>query len=127
MNPAMALPAWAVVATSVLVLIGAGLTFIGTLGLLRFRTFYQRVHAPTLGSTLGTGFVLFASMLCFSVLGSRVVMHEILIAIFMTVTTPVTLVLLVRSALSRDIQEGRIDIELIDGGKDTPAREQAGG
>jgi multisubunit Na+/H+ antiporter MnhG subunit len=29
----------------------------------------------------------------------------------MTVTTPVTLMLLVRAALSRDIQEGRVELE----------------
>jgi multicomponent K+:H+ antiporter subunit G len=37
-------------------------------------------------------------------LQSRPVVHEILIAIFMTVTTPITLMLLVGAALSRDGQ-----------------------
>jgi multicomponent K+:H+ antiporter subunit G len=34
------------------------------------------------------------------------VLHEILIAVFTTVTTPVTFVLLVRAALHRDLAEG---------------------
>jgi multicomponent K+:H+ antiporter subunit G len=92
------------------VLVGAGLTLVGALGLLRLDSFYQRVHAPTLGTTLGAGFILIASMLFFSVVQSRPVVHEVLIAIFVTVTTPVTLMLLVRAALSRDIQEGTFDI-----------------
>jgi len=47
-----------------------------------------------------------ASIVCFSVLQIRPVLHEILIAIFITITTPVTLMLLVRAALHRDWHEG---------------------
>jgi multicomponent K+:H+ antiporter subunit G len=99
------LPNWLAVLTSVLVLLGAALTFVGTLGLLRFKSFYARVHAPTLGTTLGIGCVLIASILYFSVLQSRPVFHEILIAVFVTITTPVTLMLLVSAALHRDRDE----------------------
>lgn len=97
---------WAAILTSVLVLLGAGLTLIGTIGLLRFNSFYARVHAPTLGTTLGIGCILLASILYYSVLQSRPVFHEILIAIFVTITTPVTLMLLVNAALYRDWNEG---------------------
>jgi len=100
------LPAWAALATAFCVLIGALLTFIGSLGLIRLQVFYERVHAPTLGTTLGTGFVLFASMIFFSALQGRLAIHEILIAVFLTVTTPVTLMLLVQAALLRDRSEG---------------------
>jgi multicomponent K+:H+ antiporter subunit G len=110
MNVAIALPPWVMLLTAALVLVGAGLTLVGALGLLRLDSFYQRVHAPTLGTTLGAGFILIASMLFFSVAQSRPVVHEVLIAIFVTVTTPLTLMLLVRAALSRDIQEGTFDI-----------------
>src|SRR3546814_16416518 len=64
-------------------------------------SFYQRIHAPTLGSTLGTGGILIGSMIFFTVLGARPVLHEILIAVFVTVTTPVTFILLVRATLHR--------------------------
>jgi multicomponent K+:H+ antiporter subunit G len=96
------LPAWAALLTALFVLGGAGLTLIGSLGLLRLDNFYRRVHAPTLGTTLGTGGILIGSMICFSVLETRLVLHEILIAVFVTVTTPVTLILLVRATLNRD-------------------------
>jgi multicomponent K+:H+ antiporter subunit G len=89
------------------ILAGALLAFGGSLGLLRLKTFYERVHPPTMGTTLGTGLILIGSMLYFSALGSRPVLHEILIGVFMTLTTPVTYTLLVRAALHRDQAEGR--------------------
>lgn len=106
MMQAPELPFWAALLTALLLLAGAMLTLIGAAGLLRLKSFYQRVHAPTLGATLGAGFILIASMLCFSVLESRAVLHEALIALFLTVTTPVTLMLLARAALYRDRVEG---------------------
>lgn len=92
---------WALL-VSALILTGAALTFIGSLGLLRVENFFQRLHTPTLGTTLGTGFILIASMIYFSVTGSRPVLHEILLAAFLTLTAPVTFVLLVRAARYRD-------------------------
>ena len=87
---------------AVLVLAGALLAFIGSLGLLRMKTFFERVHPPTMGTTLGTAFVLAGSMLYFTALESRLVLHEILIGVFMMLSTPVTYVLLGRAALRRD-------------------------
>jgi multicomponent K+:H+ antiporter subunit G len=110
MTHAADLPAWAALSTALLLLLGAGLTLTGSLGLLRLKSFYERVHAPTLGTTLGIGSVLLASMLFFSVLQTRLVVHEVLIAAFMVVTTPVTLMLLARAALYRDRREGRADV-----------------
>jgi multicomponent K+:H+ antiporter subunit G len=102
MKAAIGLSDWVAILTSLLLLLGSALTLIGTIGLLRLKTFYARVHAPTLGTTLGGGCILLASILYFSTLQSRPVVHEILLAIFMTVTTPITLMLLVGAALSRD-------------------------
>jgi multicomponent K+:H+ antiporter subunit G len=92
---------------SALVLLGSSVTLIGTLGLLRLKRFYERVHAPTLGSTLGMASILLASIIYFSVSQTRPVVHEILIGIFMTVTTPVTMLLLVQATFYRDRLEGR--------------------
>ena len=85
-----------------LVLLGAAAAFIGSLGLLRLPSFFERVHAPTMGTTLGTAFILLGSMVQFGVLESRFVMHEILIGAFMTFSTPVTYLLLGRAALQRE-------------------------
>jgi multicomponent K+:H+ antiporter subunit G len=99
------LPAWAALLTSFLVLFGAGLTLMGAIGLVRLKTFYERMHAPTLGATGGVAGILLGSIVFFSALQSRPVLHEVLIAIFVTVTTPVTLTLLARAALYRDRSE----------------------
>lgn len=96
------LPDWVALSAALLVLLGASLALIGSFGLLRLRTFYERVHAPTMGTTLGVGLVLVASILLFSARESRPVLHEVLIGVFMIVTTPVTFMLLVRAAVHRD-------------------------
>ncbi|MDN5850771.1 MAG: monovalent cation/H(+) antiporter subunit G [Nitrococcus sp.] len=100
------LPDWAAILVSVCLVTGAGITLAGTIGLVRFPTFYQRIHAPTLGTSFGAGFTLLGSILFFSLTQARPVLHEVLILIFVTITTPITLMLLARSALYRDRAEG---------------------
>lgn len=100
------LPVWAQLLAAFFILVGAVITLIGAVGLLTLRDFYDRIHAPTLGSTWGTGGILLASIIIFSVLQSRPVLHEVLIAVFVTVTMPVVLMLLGRAALYRDRTEG---------------------
>lgn len=104
------LPPWAAYTVAILVLGGAAMALIGSIGLLRFGTFYDRLHPPTLGTSSGTVLVCAASIVCFSVLGSRLSVHEILIALFVTLTTPVTFMLLARAALYRDRIEGKQDV-----------------
>lgn len=108
MTPVWDLPAWAAWMVALLLLLGSGVTLTGSLGLLRLDSFYKRAHAPTLGTSLGTALISFASILCFSMLETRLLFHEVLILAFVTLTTPVTLMLLVRAALFRDIAEGNI-------------------
>ena len=115
------LPAWAALPVGLLLLAGAGLTFTGSLGLLRLGNFYQRVHAPTLGTTLGIGCILAAWTLFFSVLEERLVLHGILIAVLTVVATPVTLMLLARAALYRDRREGSREVPR------PPTRDHGGG
>jgi len=104
------LPLWATIIVGLLLLSGSAITLIGTIGLVRLKTFYDRVHAPTLGTTLGAALILIASMTCFSVLQTRPVIHEILIGLFVTLTTPVTLILLARAAIYRDRSEGAVRV-----------------
>ena len=65
------LPDWAAWPVALLLLLGSSITLIGSVGLLRLQGFYRRVHAPTLGTTAGMAAILLASMLYFTVLGSR--------------------------------------------------------
>lgn len=105
-TPVADLPLWVVLVVSALLLLGSGLTLLGAIGFLRLPSFYERIHAPTLGTSWGVGAIMLASILYFSIVGSRAVLHEILIGIFVTLTTPVTLILLARAALHRDRTEG---------------------
>jgi multicomponent K+:H+ antiporter subunit G len=102
MNDFGALSPVIAVLVGLLAILGATLALIGSLGLLRLPTFYERVHPPTMGTTAGVVLTLAASMLLFSTLESRLVIHEIAIAVFTIVTTPVTYLMLVRAAARRD-------------------------
>jgi multicomponent K+:H+ antiporter subunit G len=93
--------------TGILVVMGASLALAGSIGLLTLKSFYERVHPPTMGATLGMAFVLAACVVHFSGAEGRLVLHHLLIGVFMTVTTPVTYMMLVRAALQRDMAEGR--------------------
>jgi multicomponent K+:H+ antiporter subunit G len=105
MNAAGEISALSATLTVTLLIGGAAITLIGSLGLLRLRSFYERVHAPTLGTTLGTTSIAFASMIYFSALGARPVLHEMLIIAFITVTTPISLMVVVRAAVFRNQSE----------------------
>lgn len=118
--PVADLPLWVVIAVSTFLLLGSGLTLLGAIGLLRLPTFYQRIHAPTLGTSWGTGAIMLASILYFSIVGSRAVLHEILIGVFVTLTTPVTLILLARAALHRDRTEGNTSVPSANPPQDQP-------
>lgn len=95
------LPAWVLVPAAVLLVVGGLCTLIGSLGLVRLRTFQARMHGPSMGGTLGLGCVLLASMLLSSAARGGVVMHEILITLFVVSTAPITAMLLMRAAVRR--------------------------
>lgn len=90
----------------VLVVLGALFALAGSLGLLTLKSFYERVHPPTMGATLGTALILVSCAVHFSQVYQHLVLHHLLIGAFMLVTTPVTYMLLVRAALHRDAAEG---------------------
>jgi multicomponent K+:H+ antiporter subunit G len=95
------LPAWAALPAGVLLIVGGLLVVIGSLGLLRMPDFYARMHPPTMGTTLGTGCVLIASMLVSSAVAGRPVIHEVLITLFLVMTTPVSAMTLMTAAMAR--------------------------
>jgi multicomponent K+:H+ antiporter subunit G len=103
------LPDWAAVLVSLLLILGASIILIGALGLLRLRTFYQRIHGPAITITLGAGSLLIASMLYFTVAQSRPVVHEIIITVFVLLTAPVVSMMIMRAAVYRDLRARRGD------------------
>ena len=122
-----AVPLWAAIPVSLLLLLAGFLGLVGTFGLVRLSNFYQRLHGPALLNTLGAGSVLIASMLYFSVLQTRPVVHELLITIFVLLTAPVTTMLVIKAALFRDRRTFRNDVPedpSLAGGRVTGRREE---
>lgn len=109
MNNIQDVPAWAALPISVLLIVGGSIIFIGALGLMRLPNFYQRIHGPAITITLGAGCTLLASMLYFSVLQSRPVIHEVVISAFILLTAPVVSMLIMRAAVYRDLRAGKQD------------------
>jgi len=102
------LPVWATLPAAILLIAGGLLTVIGSLGLLRLKHFYARIHGPSMGNSLGTGCVLVASFLIASALAHRPILHEILITVFIVTTSPMTSMLLMRAAVHRSTARGSL-------------------
>ena len=88
---------WQLLIAAMLV-VGGFFTLMGAIGLLRLRDFYMRLHALTKATTLGVGGVLLASMAAHFAQGAWLP-HELLIALFLFVTAPVSANLLAKAAL----------------------------
>jgi len=101
MNQTLELPFWLELVTAVLLLLGSLFALIGAVGLLRLKDYFQRMHPPALASTLGTWCVSLASIIYFSWLKQSPVLHAWLIPILLSITVPVTTLLLARAALFR--------------------------
>lgn len=104
MSGADTLSWWVAVPLAGLLVLGGLVTVIGAFGLARLETFYQRIHGPAITVTLGAGSILLASMLYFSVLQSRLVLHELLITVFVLLTAPVVSMLIMRAGLYRELR-----------------------
>jgi multicomponent K+:H+ antiporter subunit G len=102
-------PFWAALPASILLIAAGLLTVIGSFGLLRLPDFFARMHPPSMGTTLGAGCVLIASMLVASALAARPIIHELLITLFVVMTAPITAMLLVRAAVYRSDRRNRSD------------------
>ena len=102
-------PSWALAGAALLLALGASIILVGALGLLRLRTFYQRIHGPAITITLGAGCILLASMLYFTVDQARLVIHEVIISIFLLMTAPVVSMLIMRAAVYRDLRARKVD------------------
>ena len=63
MSHSVELPVWAALLVAAFLILGAGLTLLGSFGLVRLRSFYDRIHAPTLGVSCGTAGIVIASMI----------------------------------------------------------------
>jgi multicomponent K+:H+ antiporter subunit G len=90
-------------ATAFCLVAGAFFALVGAIGLVRLPDTLMRFHAPTKATTLGVGGVLAASLLYFAGSG-RLVVHELLVALFLFLTAPVSALMLARAALQRRVR-----------------------
>lgn len=92
------LPLWLQWIVAALLVTGGLFALVGAIGMLRFRDFYMRLHAPTKATTLGVGGVLLAS-LAVSWWRGEFGASELLITLFLFVTAPVSANLLAKAAM----------------------------
>ena len=85
-------------ATAFCLIAGGFFALVGAIGLVRLPDCFMRFHAPTKSTTLGVGGVLAASLLYFAGTG-RLVVHEVLVALFLFLTAPVSALMLARAAI----------------------------
>ena len=87
-------------------LVGGGVfALIGAIGLARLGDFYRRTHGPTKATTLGVGGTLLASCIFFTSVNGHFSSRELLVALFLFITAPVSAHLLVKAALAERPQD----------------------
>lgn len=90
---------------SLLIVIGAIFTLVGSIGLVKLPDFYMRLHAPTKATTLGVGAILMASAVFFSLTDEGLSLHELLITLFLFITAPVSAHLMAKAALHIQVKQ----------------------
>jgi len=80
-------------------LVGASFALIGSVGLARLPDFYMRLHGPTKATTLGVGGMIVGSILFFSTSEAGLSLHELLVALFLFITAPVSAHIVAKAAL----------------------------
>ncbi|AQS50448.1 cation:proton antiporter [Paenalcaligenes hominis] len=98
-------PLWLTILISLLIALSGIITLVGTLGLVRLRHFYSRMHAPTLGNTLGVFCLLIACALVASFGAKKLLVYPLIITVLLVVTSPVTAILLMRAAIKRETKQ----------------------
>lgn len=112
---------------SFFLIVGGIFALIGSIGLARLPDLFMRLHGPTKATTLGVGGILIASMLHFSSRENGLSLHELLVAVFLLITAPVSAHLVARSMLHlRGGSVGVLD-EAADGQQDCNAPERKAG
>lgn len=78
---------------------GALFVLLGSVTLLKLPDFYTRLHGPTKATTLGLGSLVLASLLYFNFQLEQLSLQQLLLALFLFISAPVTAHLLIKVAL----------------------------
>lgn len=87
-----------------LLAIGSFFTLVGSYGLAKLSEFFKRLHGPTKATTLGVGCIMLASIAWHAVLGDGLGLRELLIAVFLFITAPISAHVMARAALASATQ-----------------------
>jgi multicomponent K+:H+ antiporter subunit G len=116
------------IAVALLLVASGVVALVASVGLLRLPDFFSRMHAPALTSTLASWTVALASIVHFGARGGGLALQVWVVVIVLSITAPVTTLVLARAALFRRRQAGdRLPPPLLDGAvsRDGPAAAQA--
>lgn len=94
------------IVVAALLLASGGLVLTAAIGLWRLPDFFLRLHAPALASTLAAWLVTLASIVHFSVREPGLSLHAWLVIVLLSITAPMTTLVLARAALFRRRQAG---------------------
>ena len=119
-------PYWVELLVSLLLVASGVMALTGAVGLTRLKSFFQRMHPPALGATMATWCACGASLLYFSVLQDGPVIHAWLIVILLSITVPITTLLLARAALFRKRAAGEDVPPPLSQAPDGPRLDEAG-
>ena len=97
---------WPDIVVGLLLLASGAVVLAAGIGLWRLPDFFARMHAPALASTLAAWIVVLASVLHFSLREGGLALHAWLIIIVLSITAPVTTMVLARAGLFRARQAG---------------------
>ncbi|EGK73077.1 pH adaptation potassium efflux protein PhaG [Methyloversatilis universalis FAM5] len=104
------LPLWIEIPVALLLALSGLFTLGAAIGVVRFRAFFQRMHPPALAFSFSAWCVTLASILYFSAQDGVLSLHAWLIIIFLSLTVPVTTLLLSRTELFRRRNAGDPDM-----------------
>lgn len=82
-----------------IILVGSIFALVGSIGLIKLPEFCLRLHSPTKATTVGVGALLLASVLYFYQLNGKISVNEILIALFLFLTAPISAHFMARAYL----------------------------
>ncbi|HBP30229.1 MAG: monovalent cation/H(+) antiporter subunit G [Advenella sp.] len=100
---------WIVIPASALIVASGLLVLAASIGMVRVSSFLPRTHTQAIIYSTALWALLLASLLLTFSLKDRTFLHEILIGIFIFITSPVSTILLVRSFVLREERDSAPD------------------
>ncbi len=88
---------------ALLVIAGTLFVLLGSVALIKLPDFYTRLHGPTKATTLGLGSLVLASMVFFNFIEQQLNLQQLLIALFLFISAPVTAYMLIKAGLHQKL------------------------